>query len=220
MDLKYAEELSKENIDVLACFQCGTCSASCPMSHWDGTQVRKLVRKVNLGIKEEIYEDESFWQCTNCYACANHCPRELKPAQLTIRLRNEQTQKILNKIDFNQDSTKLFLCRELKRGYDLDLEDENVQTIEISCASNVTPELLLKCALKDISSIQILMCDSDYKCKHGDGRYVGFGQAKLTASMLEELGIEDLNVECKKIRGTEDAKSVIDKIEVVNLSKQ
>lgn len=211
MDLGYAEDLSKEGIDVLACFQCKSCSASCPMSYWEGPQIRKFVRKVNLGIRNEVEEDESLWQCVNCYACASYCPRALKPTQLTRRLRNEQTHGILNKIESGSDSTKVFICRELQEEYKIDSSDwKNIEIIDTFCASNITSDLLLQCIERGPFPILILTCDSNYKCKHGDGRFVGANQVGLTTSMLEEWGIEFPSIECRQVGGSGDIKSALD----------
>ena len=51
------------------CFQCGTCSGSCPSGRRTPYKVRQIVRKCLLGLKEEVITDDALWMCTTCYTC-------------------------------------------------------------------------------------------------------------------------------------------------------
>jgi heterodisulfide reductase subunit C len=74
--------------DVKMCFQCGTCTASCPSGRRTSYRVRKLMRQTQLGLKEEILSSEELWDCTTCYTCVERCPRAVPIVDVVVALRN------------------------------------------------------------------------------------------------------------------------------------
>ena len=70
------------------CFQCGTCTASCPSGRETAFRTRKLVRMAQLGLREEMISSEALWQCTTCYACQERCPRGVQIVDVVIAIRN------------------------------------------------------------------------------------------------------------------------------------
>lgn len=70
------------------CFQCGTCTASCPSGKNTAYRTRKLMRMAQLGLKDMIIESEDLWQCTTCYTCEERCPRGVPIVDVVIALRN------------------------------------------------------------------------------------------------------------------------------------
>lgn len=74
--------------EVKMCFQCGTCTASCPSGRRTSYRVRKLMRMAQLGLKDEIVNGEELWECSTCYACVERCPREVPIVDIVVALRN------------------------------------------------------------------------------------------------------------------------------------
>jgi heterodisulfide reductase subunit C len=70
------------------CFQCGTCSGSCPSGRRTPYKVRQIVRKCLLGLKEEVIADEALWMCTTCYTCQERCLRSVKIVEIIKKARN------------------------------------------------------------------------------------------------------------------------------------
>ncbi len=70
------------------CFQCGTCTASCPSGKITAYRTRKLMRMAQLGLKEDIISNDDLWQCTTCYTCEERCPRGVPIVDVVIALRN------------------------------------------------------------------------------------------------------------------------------------
>ena len=70
------------------CFQCGTCTASCPSGKNTAYRTRKIMRMAQLGLKDMIIESEDLWQCTTCYTCEERCPRGVPIDDVVIALRN------------------------------------------------------------------------------------------------------------------------------------
>ena len=57
------------------CFQCGTCTAKCPVSqHVDLLRPNKIVHLAKLGVRNHIHSN-GFWLCAGCNACVATCPQ-------------------------------------------------------------------------------------------------------------------------------------------------
>lgn len=88
-NVEFAKEIAEAGgSGVKMCFQCGTCTASCPSGRHTSYRVRKLMRMAQLGMKEEIFSGEELWDCTTCYACEERCPRAVPIVDIIITLRN------------------------------------------------------------------------------------------------------------------------------------
>ena len=84
---------TKEVIDAGAdtlnlCFQCGTCTGSCPSGRLTAFRIRKVLRRAQLGFKEDILPTDDLWYCTTCYTCHERCPRGVEIPDILFVLRN------------------------------------------------------------------------------------------------------------------------------------
>lgn len=72
------------------CFQCGTCTASCPVIRAAGDMyvVRKLLKMAKLGLKEKLLTNEVLWYCAVCHGCEERCPQGVKVPEVLGALRN------------------------------------------------------------------------------------------------------------------------------------
>jgi heterodisulfide reductase subunit C len=91
LDPKFKYEISKipgaEKIKL--CFQCGTCTADCPIARFsDIYRPRKLMRMTQLGMKDRVLSSEALWLCAACFTCVDHCPQGVEIANVLRALRN------------------------------------------------------------------------------------------------------------------------------------
>jgi Fe-S oxidoreductase len=77
-------------VDARACYQCGTCTASCPHARVSDYRVRDLVRRVQLGV--EGYEGEHLWHCTTCGVCDDRCPRDVGIVDVIVATRKVMSE--------------------------------------------------------------------------------------------------------------------------------
>ncbi|CCJ36649.1 heterodisulfide reductase subunit C [Methanoculleus bourgensis MS2] len=70
------------------CYQCGTCTGSCPSAPRSSYRIRLFMRKAILGLDEEVLTDPDLWLCTTCYSCTDRCPRDLAPTDAIMAMRN------------------------------------------------------------------------------------------------------------------------------------
>ncbi len=71
-----------------ACFLCGTCTASCPVSRLDGAfSPAGIMRLVLLGGEGALLTGKEIWQCVQCHNCNARCPQDARPADVIACLR-------------------------------------------------------------------------------------------------------------------------------------
>ena len=69
------------------CIQCGTCSATCPVSHYMDFTPRKIIAMVREGFREEVLGSFTIWLCASCHSCTADCPREIKITDVMYALK-------------------------------------------------------------------------------------------------------------------------------------
>lgn len=83
----YAELQRFGAADISACFSCGTCTASCPLSQTDATFPRRIIRYAQLGMKDALLSSKELWTCYQCGECAETCPTQADPSELMAATR-------------------------------------------------------------------------------------------------------------------------------------
>ncbi|MEW5760860.1 MAG: 4Fe-4S dicluster domain-containing protein [Candidatus Thermoplasmatota archaeon] len=84
---RIAKQPGGENI--MKCFQCGTCTASCPV--WrvnEKYNPRKIIRMAILGLKDEVIKSDFVWLCASCYTCFERCPQDVRITELMTAMKN------------------------------------------------------------------------------------------------------------------------------------
>ncbi len=75
-----------------ACYNCGTCSAGCPVTERRPEFFpRRIVRLSALRLEECLLEDPTLWLCSDCHLCAQRCPQGIDIPHLITQLRNRAT---------------------------------------------------------------------------------------------------------------------------------
>jgi len=74
--------------DLSVCYQCGTCTAVCPVSTAENPFPRKEMVWVQWGMKDRALGNASIWLCHQCGTCNTYCPRDAKPSNVMAALRD------------------------------------------------------------------------------------------------------------------------------------
>ena len=86
-DEMIAQVKAISGIDVRACYQCGKCTAGCPLSASMDLMPNQVLRLLQLGEHEQVLQSSTIWQCASCLTCASRCPKEVDPARVMEALR-------------------------------------------------------------------------------------------------------------------------------------
>jgi len=71
--------------DLNKCFQCATCTGSCPWGWVNPLNMRLLIRLAQFGL--EGYEGDDVWRCTTCNTCRLRCPRDVGIIEVVLAIR-------------------------------------------------------------------------------------------------------------------------------------
>ena len=94
--LKKIEELS--GINVFKCYQCGKCSAGCPIADLMDVLPNQAIRYVQLGLIDELLEKNTVWLCASCFTCAVRCPQGIDLAKLFEAVRQLTLRKNIDHV--------------------------------------------------------------------------------------------------------------------------
>jgi heterodisulfide reductase subunit C len=71
------------------CYQCGTCTSSCPVANITKRfNPRMVIKSSILGNRKEVVYGDPIWLCCSCYNCQERCPQGVEIADLFYALRN------------------------------------------------------------------------------------------------------------------------------------
>jgi len=89
-----AEQIKKLGaFDLAACYNCGSCSAVCPLSEGDRSFPRRMIRSIQLGLEKKVLAAPEAWLCYYCGECSQTCPRQADPGGLMMALRRFAIRK-------------------------------------------------------------------------------------------------------------------------------
>lgn len=84
--------------DLLACNQCGKCSAGCPAAFSMELLPSQVIRLAQLGI-EDVLDSETIWVCASCLTCMARCPKGVDLARVMEALRQIALERGGNQLE-------------------------------------------------------------------------------------------------------------------------
>src|SRR5512136_1002245 len=72
---------------VFDCYQCGKCSAGCPINYAMDLGPRQIMRFIQMGLKKEVMQSTTIWLCVSCETCSSRCPAKIDIAKVMESLR-------------------------------------------------------------------------------------------------------------------------------------
>jgi len=83
--LKRVQEIIQQSLSI--CYQCGKCSAGCPVHYLMDIPPNVVIRLLQLGQIDPVLESRTIWVCSSCITCSTRCPKEFKIAECMDALR-------------------------------------------------------------------------------------------------------------------------------------
>lgn len=143
--------------DVRNCYQCGKCSAGCPIAADMDFPPNQVMRLLQLGLADEALRSRTIWLCASCETCTTRCPREVDLAAVMDALRNLALREGIRPPEravsyFNR--TFLSLVKRYGRVYEMELIGRfNLGTFNPFKDMTKAPLLFLKGRLKLLPSL-------------------------------------------------------------------
>ncbi len=92
VEFEFRNELIKEDFSLNYCYQCGTCSSSCPVALVTEGEYnpRKIIEQSLLGLKDLLIKDQkpNIWLCCTCQMCVEECPQNVFLTEIFERIKN------------------------------------------------------------------------------------------------------------------------------------
>lgn len=92
-DLEFIEDMAKLGGESFKqCFQCATCSGTCPISPDKDPFPRKEMVWAVWGLKDKLIKAPDIWLCYQCNDCSITCPRGGNPGDVLAAARQQAYQ--------------------------------------------------------------------------------------------------------------------------------
>ncbi|MFO7980594.1 MAG: 4Fe-4S dicluster domain-containing protein [Candidatus Aminicenantes bacterium] len=69
------------------CIQCGTCTATCPVSYTMDITPREIIALFRAKEIDTILSSRAIWICASCYSCTVRCPQGVKVTDIIYTLK-------------------------------------------------------------------------------------------------------------------------------------
>jgi heterodisulfide reductase subunit C2 len=90
------ETISGESL--LACNQCGKCSAGCPVAFSMDLLPNQVIRFAQLGMMD-VLDSQTIWTCAACLTCVARCPKGIDLPRVMEAMRLIKMERSGNQMD-------------------------------------------------------------------------------------------------------------------------
>lgn len=80
------------NVNLHDCYQCGKCSAGCPMAEAMDLPPQQIMRLLQMGKINQVLQAESPWICAQCNTCSARCPQKIDTTAIMREVRRASQQ--------------------------------------------------------------------------------------------------------------------------------
>ena len=116
--------LDDAKVDPKDCYQCGKCSAGCPVASDADMTPREVLRHLQLGQVDPVLKSNMPWLCAGCGMCLARCPQSVDLPNLMLACRRAGKAQGINPIGEVARFNQLFVNGVREKG----LSDEAVRS--------------------------------------------------------------------------------------------
>ena len=87
-----SEVLENTDVKVARCYQCGKCSAGCPLSEemdYPPSMIMRMLQTGSKDLEEKVLSSFSIWVCLTCEMCFARCPMSIDIPKMMDFLREK-----------------------------------------------------------------------------------------------------------------------------------
>ncbi len=145
--------LEQTSVNSARCYQCGKCSAGCPLAEemdFTSSMVMRMLQVEDEQTDKELLQSQSIWLCASCEMCISRCPMSIDIPKIMDFLRQKAIEKGLqnkaaskNIIPFHRSF--LDMIRFTGRSYEIGLiADYKLRSKDFFQDLKLAPKMLMK----------------------------------------------------------------------------
>ncbi len=72
--------LAATGVDAARCYQCGKCSAGCPLAgdmDLTSSAAMRMLQSGDAALEDELLRSKAIWMCASCEMCISRCPMQV-----------------------------------------------------------------------------------------------------------------------------------------------
>lgn len=95
-DKQACEAIARDaGVNLKDCYQCGKCTAGCPLAESMDLVPREVIRYLQLGAIDVVLEAKTPWICAQCVVCSSRCPQNVDICSVmrAVRLASKHAGK-------------------------------------------------------------------------------------------------------------------------------
>jgi len=74
-------------VPIQRCYHCRKCTAGCPLAFAMEYNPNRVIKMIQMGLKEEVLGSSTIWMCASCETCVTRCPNQVDIARMMDALR-------------------------------------------------------------------------------------------------------------------------------------
>ncbi len=74
-------------VGIEKCFNCGNCTAICPLTSDEYPFPRNMIRRLQIGQRDKLVQHLDPWLCYYCGECSETCPKGAEPGETMMAMR-------------------------------------------------------------------------------------------------------------------------------------
>ncbi|HQP27696.1 MAG TPA: 4Fe-4S dicluster domain-containing protein, partial [Syntrophales bacterium] len=74
-------------VPIQRCYHCRKCTAGCPLAFAMEYNPNRIIKMIQMGMKEEVLGSSTIWMCASCETCVTRCPNQVDIARMMDALR-------------------------------------------------------------------------------------------------------------------------------------
>ncbi len=90
------EVFAQTEVNAARCYQCGKCSAGCPLAEemdYTSSMVMRMLQTEDSEMETELLKSQSIWLCVSCEMCISRCPMSIDIPKVMDYLRQKSVEK-------------------------------------------------------------------------------------------------------------------------------